>query len=144
MTPRQAIEFVWRHGIVLEVGRGSVPSFAEAVALEPIKGSWWSHPKSKEIFALTRHLRDSDDVLVCRLVDGKITFVHRRVWPALVHLADRFPSARLAQLIEEHTSSGRHIVRTIPYPDWVSSDIASAAHRLSECEALEHMGRLLT
>ena len=25
----------------------------------------------------------SGDVLVCKLVSGKVTFVHRRVWPAL-------------------------------------------------------------
>jgi hypothetical protein len=46
MTPNQAFEFVREHGVVLESGRGPVPSLAEAVAQGPLKGSWWSHPKS--------------------------------------------------------------------------------------------------
>jgi hypothetical protein len=44
---------------------------------------------------VTRAVRDSDDVLVCRLIKGKITFVHRRLWPALVRAAGRLPSVRL-------------------------------------------------
>ena len=67
VTGRQAVAFVRKHGIVMEAGLGSIPSLAEAVAEGPIKGSWWSHPKGKEIIALTRAVRDSDDVLVCRV-----------------------------------------------------------------------------
>jgi hypothetical protein len=36
-------------------------------------GSWWGHAKGHEIFWLTRAVRDSGDVLVCRLVGGKVT-----------------------------------------------------------------------
>src|SRR2546422_8716987 len=84
MTSRQALAFIREHGIVLESARGPVPSLAEVTAGEPVRGSWWSHPKSHQIFAVTRAVRDSDDVLVCRLIKGKITFVHRRVWAPLV------------------------------------------------------------
>ena len=144
MTPNQAIEFVREHGVVLESGRGPVPSLAEAVARGPLKGSWWSHPKSKEIFALTRSVRDNDDVLVCRVVGGKVTFVHRRLWPALVRLADRLPRAHLGQINEEHTPTGRHIVRTVPYPDWVSAEASRLALKLSESEAIAQVGIWLT
>ena len=140
MTPNQAIAFVREHGVVLESGRGPVPSLAEAVAQEPIKGSWWSHPKSTEIFERTRTVRDNNNVLVCRIVGGKVTFVHRRLWPALVRLADRFPRAHLAQLKEEHTSTGRHIVRMVPYPDWASAEVSRLALKLSEPEAIAQVG----
>src|SRR5665213_1364561 len=130
MTPNQAIKFVREHGVVLESGRGPVPSLAEAVAQGPIKGSWWYHPKSKEIFARTRSVRDNDDVLVCRVVGGRVTFVHRRLWPALVRLADRLPRAHLAQIKQEHTPTGRNIVRTVPYPDWVSAEVSRLALKL--------------
>jgi hypothetical protein len=143
MTPNQAIAFVRKHGVVLESGRGPVPSLAEAVAQGPIKGSWWSHSKSKEIFARTRAVRDDNDILVCRIVGGKVTFVHRRLWPALIRLADRFPSAHLAQLKEEHTPTGRHIVRTVPYPDWASAEVSRLALKLSEPEAIAQLGRWL-
>ena len=66
MTPCQAVAFVRKHGVVLEAAAGPVPSLAEAVAGGPIRGNWWAHPRSHEIFALTRAVRDSEDVLVCR------------------------------------------------------------------------------
>jgi hypothetical protein len=136
MTLRQALAFIRKHGVVLEAGRGPVPSVAEAISGEPVRGSWWAHPKSHEIFAVTRAIRDSDDVLVCRLIKGKITFVHRRLWPALVRAAGRLPSHHLSQVREVHTPSGRHVTKEIPFPDWVPSDVRAAARHLSEESAL--------
>jgi hypothetical protein len=136
MTPRAALAFVRRHGIVLETARGAVPSLAGAIVGGPIKGGWWRHPKSREIFALTRGLRDSKDVLVCRLVGGKITFVHRRLWPALARLSRRFPRARLAALTEIHTPQGRHVLRLVPFARWVTPDVKRRAARLSEAAAV--------
>ena len=50
VSPRDAIAFVERHGVVLEAARGPVPSLAEAIACEPIGGSWWGHAKGGQIF----------------------------------------------------------------------------------------------
>src|SRR5207249_7616917 len=82
VTPKNAIAFVRSHGIVLESARGPVPILAEAVAGERIQGGWWGHPKGHDIFAATRAVRDSPDVLVCRLLGGKVTYIHHRLWPA--------------------------------------------------------------
>ncbi len=108
MTSRQALDFIRKHGIVLESARGPVPSLAEVVAGAPVGGTWWSHVKSNEIFGVTRAVRDSDDVLVCRLIQGKITFVHRRLWPALVRAAFRRASAPPP----EHFRRKRHSQRS--------------------------------
>ena len=81
-------------------------------------------------------MRSSDDILVCRLVDGKITFVHKRLWPALVRLADTIPANRLAQVKEIHTDSGRHVVEETPFPKWVPSDVMAAGQSMSEAGAL--------
>ncbi len=140
MTAAEALRFVSTHGVVLEAASGPVPSLARAIAGEPIRGSWWGHSKSAEIFALTRVVRDSPDVLVCRLVDGKITYVHRRLWPALVRASERFPHERLAQVNEKHTPSGRHIISEVAFPDWVSRELASEALRLDEKSALSELG----
>src|SRR5438093_5211676 len=113
MTSLQALVFIRKHGVVLEAARGPVPSLAEAIAGGPVRGSWWSHPKSHEIFAVTRAIRDSDEVLVCRLIKGKVTFVHRRLWPALFRAADRLPADGLSQVREVHTSSGRHVTKEV-------------------------------
>jgi len=121
MTLRQALAFIREHGVVLEAARGPAPSLAAFIAGEPVRGSWWSHPRGREIFALTRAVRGRDDVLVCRFIAGKITFVHRRLWPALVRASCRLVTERLAQLREIHTTSGRHVIEEVPFPDWVPS-----------------------
>ena len=141
MTLKGALAFIRRHGVVLEGGRGPVPSFAEAVAGGPIRGSWWGHAKGREIFPLTRAARDSADVLVCRLVQGKITYVDRRLWPALVCLASHFDRSRLAALREVHTKEGRHEVRTVSFPRWVPPVVKGQARRLSEGAAWKALGK---
>jgi hypothetical protein len=140
VTPRQAAAFVRKHGIVLESGAGAVPSLAAAIAGGAIRGSWWSHPRSHEIFELTQAIRARDEILVCRLVNGKVTFVHRRLWPALVRAARRFPRKHLAQIHEVHTASGRHVTKEIPFPRWVPSEVAADALRLLEADALRKLG----
>jgi hypothetical protein len=144
MTPisstRQAIAFLRRHGLVLESARGPVPVLAEAIAGGPIRGSWWSHPRNRLIFRITRAVRDSKQVLVCRAVRGKVTFVHRRLWPALVRLAARFPEPALARIAEQHAASGRHVVRREPFPKWVPAGVRKAAAKLSEERARQMLG----
>lgn len=140
MNTRDAIAFIRKHGVVLEAAHGPVPSLAEAIAGERVRGSWWTHPKSKEIFAVTRAVRDHEDVLVCRLVNGRITFVHRRLWPALVRVANRVPAKRLSQIQEMHTESGGHVAREVPFPEWAPPEVLTAARQLSEEEAIEELG----
>lgn len=124
------------HGMLLESARGPLPNVAELIVGEPIRGSWWGHPRSHEIFETLNVLADSPDVVRTRLVNGKVTLIHRRVWPALVRVADRFPVERLAALHEEHTSSGAHRVREQPFPEWVAPDVLQAAQGLSVEDAL--------
>lgn len=141
MTKAKALAFVRTHGVVLESAIGLVPSLAGAIAGGPIRGSWWGHARSHEIFVLTRAVRDCPDVLVCRVVDGKITYVHRRLWPTLVRVSGRFPRKYLAKVHEKHTSSGKHVNEEIAYPDWVSKELAAAASQLDERLALKELGK---
>ena len=134
------IRFVERHGVVLEGGRGPRPTLADAVAGEPIRGSWWGHKKGREVFRATRAVRDCDQVLVCRLVGGKITYVHRRLWPALVRLSSFLDKKTLSAIREEHTPSGAHRVRTIPFPRWVPAEVRKAAKEISDDEAQLQLG----
>ena len=94
----------------------------------------------REIFALFQKIEGSPDILVCRAVGGKITFVHRCLWPALVRLSHRFPRTQLAQIHQEHTKAGHHENRIVAFPDWVTRDIKAAADRLSEEAALAALG----
>jgi hypothetical protein len=132
--------FVCTHGVVLESASGPVPSLADVIAGGPIRGSWWGHARSHEIFALTRAVRDCPDVLVCRLVDGKITYVHRRLWPALVRVSERFSRKQLAKVQEKHTASGRHVSEEVAFPGWVSRELSARARQLDEQGALGELG----
>jgi hypothetical protein len=44
------------------------------------KGSWWSDDKAQTIFQLCEMLEDHPDVLIMKLIHGKVTFVHRELW----------------------------------------------------------------
>jgi hypothetical protein len=134
------IEFVRRHGIVLESAKGEVPTLTEEIAGGPIRGSWWCHPKGRQIFAATRNVRDSPDVLVCRLLNGKITYVYRQLWPALVRLNREIGHHRLACVIEEHTATGAHRNRTVPFAKYIPSQIKIEGSNLSREEALSMLG----
>ena len=144
MTTDQAIGIVRKHGVVLASAKGPVPRLADIIAGESIKGSWWAHPKSHEIFAIFQEVGESPDILVCRLVNGKVTFVHRRLWPALVRVADRFQANQLAQVHQEHTPSGHHASRELSYAKWVPPEVVEQAQRLSEQEAWSALGPLAT
>jgi hypothetical protein len=140
LTAEDALAFIEAHGVVLVSAKGVVPRLTEAIVGEPIKGSWWAHAEGKRIFAILNSVTESEDVLVCRLIDGKVTLVHRRLWPALVRVADRFAPGRLAQVTEEHTPSGRHVSHETPYPLWVPADVVRQAKKLDEQEAIAALG----
>ena len=135
-----AFEFVRRHGVVLATAKGSAPRLIEAITGESISGNWWTHPRADFIYNTLAEVTDSEDVLVCRLLRGKITLVHRRLWPALVRVADQFEPARLAQVRQEHTATGRHVNREVAFPIWVPSAIQEQAALLSEDQALAALG----
>jgi hypothetical protein len=135
------IDFVRRHGIVLESARaGGVPTLAEEIAGGPIQGSWWGHPRGRQIFAATRRIRDSSDILVCRLLNGKITYVHRRLWPALVRLSHEIGRSRLARIIEVHSAKGAHKNRSVPFSRCIPNETKIEGHKLSREEALSMLG----
>ena len=144
MKAKQAVAWIKKCGIAVESARASVPSLAHVVAGELTQGSWWAHPKGHDIFLLSRVICRSPHVLVCRLVDGKITYVHRRMWPALVSLAGRFSRQRLAALKEVHTPSGKHKLLVTPFPDWVPDEVQQAARKLTEKEAALQLALVLS
>lgn len=136
------LRFVEQHGVVLASARGPVPCVAEAVAGQPIVGSWWAHAKGKAIFAALSELDDADDVRCFKLIDGKVTFVHRRVWPALARLAAGgvIDPGRVASIQQEHMPTGEHRNLVTPFPDWVPDDVARASTTLSIDDARAQLG----
>jgi hypothetical protein len=51
------------------------------------RGSWWSHPRANEIYDILNSVEQHPDVLLAKLLSGKMTLVHRTLWPALLAVA---------------------------------------------------------
>ncbi len=135
LTPEEAVSFIEAQGVVLESAKGPVPNLADIVAGEAIEGSYWGHPKGNEIFLLTRAIRSSKEILVCRLLEGKVTYVHRRIWGSIVRLQANFDKERLGAIREIHRSSGKHEVEVTPFPDWVPASVKKDAEQLTNAKA---------
>ncbi len=54
---------------------------------ESVSKSWWSHPRGRLIFAVMEDLSEHPDVLFTKLLNGKVTLLHRRLWPAFLAAA---------------------------------------------------------
>jgi hypothetical protein len=63
------------------------PNLVAVVTGETLRGSWWAHPRCHEIFRALTALTAERDVLVTKLIHGNVTFVHRRLWQAVLSVA---------------------------------------------------------
>ncbi len=63
------------------------PSVVSIVTGETLRGSWWGHAQGGEIWRILEALDDDPDVCCHKLAGGKVTLVHRSLWPALYRLA---------------------------------------------------------
>ena len=140
MNPLEALEFIRKEGIVLESGKSPLENLADLITGEKLKRSWWAHPKSEEIFLISRYIRNHNDILVCRLIQGKITFVHKRLWPPIIRLIEKLDKSRLSAINEMHTAKGYHEVKLIPFDEWVSFSMRESAMKLTDDEAISHLG----
>jgi hypothetical protein len=77
-------------------------ALVEAIAGEPVAGSWWGHPRGKEIYNASAALASSPETLVTRY-DGRITYVHRSLWPAFARVVTdpEWRAGRIAALPED-------------------------------------------
>ncbi len=82
------------------------------MAGKPIHGSWWGHPSGGAIYSETNKLADRTDVVVLKLLDGKVTFVLDTLWPHVYAVGSRGepwqvsglnpPSKRLLELVRRN------------------------------------------
>ncbi len=91
-----------------------LPSVAGLVVGEPVRGSWWGHPRGEEIFNVSEKLADHPDVTSVKLVKNKVTFVHRRLWPALVAVGTSRASWQLDRLSRAAVSLLERVEREGP------------------------------
>ncbi len=90
------LELLRGRGAMTLVPVGTATSLVETVAGEPVRGSWWGHPAASRIHAIASALEASPEVLVLKLVGGKVTFLHRDLWAALARVVMDAPRRREA------------------------------------------------
>ncbi len=83
---RRVFNELKRTGLLL-LSDPRLASVAGLVVGEPIRGSWWAHPKSHAIARVAGKVTARPDVLTTKLVSGKVTLVHRKLWAALFAVA---------------------------------------------------------
>jgi len=72
-----------KYGLLLQAD-AHLPNVCALVAGASIRGSWWAHPRSHDIFRINCALADHQDVLIAKLVSGKITYIDRSLWSQVV------------------------------------------------------------
>jgi hypothetical protein len=80
---KRVLSKILKYGILLE-SDPKLPSVCTIITGAPLRGSWWSHPLAQVIFQVNEKLEDHPDVLITKLVSGKVTFVHRDLWSEIL------------------------------------------------------------
>ena len=77
-----------------------LPSVCTLVTGEPLRSSWWSHPLAHAIFALNSQLQDHPDIIITKLISGKVTFVHRNLWSEIYAIGSARETWQMKGLLE--------------------------------------------
>lgn len=95
-------------GLLLQQDK-TLPSVVGLITGEALSTSWWGHPKGRAVFAVLSELEDRPDVLSTKLLLGKSTFVHRRLWPALLTVG----AAREPWQLDRLPLGARRVLRAV-------------------------------
>src|SRR5262245_35225480 len=93
-TAKDALDLVRRHGVVPMTPVDGLRSLVGEVAGGPVRGSWGGHPRGALRYDLANVLHNSRQVVAARLAQGKATFIHKSLWPALLRIVTDEPWRR--------------------------------------------------
>ena len=98
------------------------------------KDAWaWSHARAHDIFNISEYLCEHDDVLTLKLVEKRVTFAHRGLWPAILGLVTNASWRRRASSHLSHAA--QRLFRQVqggarPRTDLLSKDEVKASKEL--------------
>ena len=113
-----------KHGLLLRID-ANLPNVSALIAGERVRGSWWAHPKGRVIFRVSSELDDDPDVLITKLVSGKITYVDQSFWPAVVTVGRAREPWQIASLSPDARQLLSVVDRKPVQPDGVMSKAAA-------------------
>jgi hypothetical protein len=94
---------------VLLVSDSFFPNVYQLIAGDSRKGSWWGDEQAHTIFAVNEMLEDHPDVMVMKLISGKVTFVHRELWGQIYSIG----VAREEWQLEKLSPSAKLLLKTL-------------------------------
>ena len=150
MTPERSaesqriFETLQHYGILL-ASDTRLPSVATLVAGEPVRGSWWAHPRAHDIHAVAHTLGERSDVIVAKLISRKDTYVHRQLWPAIIAVGAAREAWQLAglssmakRLLDIVSKDGELRTADVPWAGGPKRDSPGEAARQLEQKLLVH------
>jgi hypothetical protein len=145
----QALAALERYGLLLSSDQ-ALPSVVGMIVGEPLRMSWWGHPRGGLIYHTMNAIEDRPEVLSTKLIAGKVTYVHDRLWPAIFavgtarepwQLDPLSPSARW--LLEFVDREGEVQTNDLPPPPAGRKRVPDLAREL-ECMLLVHATEIHT
>ena len=116
-----------------------LPSACSLITGQPLVGSWWSHPQAQIIFAVNERLDDNKDILIAKLISGKVTFVHRQLWSHLLSIGkERAPwqfekvPREVRTLLNQIESAGTLTTADVLKPIKMTMKLGDAARALEK------------
>jgi hypothetical protein len=145
-----ALEALQDHGLLLSSDQ-LLPSVVGLIVGGPLRSSWWGHPLGGVIYRVSNDLDEHPDVLTTKLIAGKVTYVHRRLWPALLSVATAREPWQLARLspaarwlLTETDSYGEIHTNEVPPPPHTSRKALPDGARELERRLLLHSAEIHT
>jgi hypothetical protein len=132
LRPAQEILHVLADRGLLLTQDKKLPNVVTLLTGQSLRNSWWSHPKARLIFAVLSDLAQRPDVLFTKLLYGKVTLLHRRLWSPFLAVA----SAREPWQVRGLSPKARRLLRTLEAEGSVQASGAGA--RELEVRLLAH------
>jgi hypothetical protein len=127
-----------RIGLLLQHD-AELPSATALLAGAPIVGSWWGHPLGKQLYEWLSEFEHGAGALSLKLVNGKVTYVAARLWPAVLALV----VTGAAERVKELTNAGKALQKRVLAlggargDAWAASGCASAKEFAAAAKELE-------
>lgn len=94
---KTVLQTLKRVGFLMETD-ACLPSVSGLIAGEVVRGSWWSHKAAQTIFSTLGQLEDHRDVIFTKIISGKVTLVHRKLWSEVFAIGTSYAPWQLKDL----------------------------------------------
>lgn len=126
-TLSEAVELLVAERVLMLAPHPPLRSLVEAIAGSGTSGNWWGHRKGGQIFNVSTALADHPDTLVVKLVAGKITFVHRSLWPHVLRAS--MDSSRRAERVARLGTDAQRLLARVATEGTVPAEKSDKAAR---------------